>query len=133
MNTQDLPDIMTPAEVAAFFRVDPKTVARWDNDGTLKAAFRTPSGHRRYVRAEVEALRQCRDNRDEVDARAVLALIHGLVDARRAVLFHGVAEGDDGYLVTVGEPREDVTTFSEGWVGSTPAEALRNAHEEAQR
>lgn len=47
--------LMTPMEVAAFFRVDPKTVTRWARAGRL-GSIRTPGGHRRYRRAEVVAL-----------------------------------------------------------------------------
>jgi excisionase family DNA binding protein len=47
--------LMTPAEVAALFRVDPKTVTRWARDGKLDA-IRTLGGHRRYREAEVLAL-----------------------------------------------------------------------------
>lgn len=47
--------LLTPGEVAAKFRVDPKTVTRWANAGKL-TALRTLGGHRRYRRAEVEAL-----------------------------------------------------------------------------
>ena len=47
--------LMTPAEVAALFRVDPKTVTRWADSGKL-TAIRTLGGHRRYMRSEVEAL-----------------------------------------------------------------------------
>lgn len=48
-------DLMTPAEVAELFRVDPKTVTRWADSGKL-SAVRTLGGHRRYLRSEVEAL-----------------------------------------------------------------------------
>ena len=44
--------LMTPAEVAALFRVDPKTVTRWAVAGKL-AAVRTLGGHRRYRASEV--------------------------------------------------------------------------------
>lgn len=47
--------LMTPAEVAARFRVDPKTVTRWANQGLLPC-IRTPGGHRRYLRSGVEHL-----------------------------------------------------------------------------
>jgi excisionase family DNA binding protein len=47
---------MTPAEVAALFRVDPKTVTRWAKAGKLHA-IRTLGGHRRYDEVEVRALR----------------------------------------------------------------------------
>jgi excisionase family DNA binding protein len=47
--------LLTPAEVAAMFRVDPKTVTRWARDGRL-TAVRTLGGHRRYLESEVLAL-----------------------------------------------------------------------------
>jgi excisionase family DNA binding protein len=49
------PELLTPAEVAQMFRVDPKTVTRWEKLGKLQS-LRTPGGTRRYFRAEVEAL-----------------------------------------------------------------------------
>ncbi|HLV03347.1 BldC family transcriptional regulator [uncultured Georgenia sp.] len=49
--------LLTPGEVAARFRVDPKTVTRWANAGKL-TAVRTLGGHRRYRRSEVEELLQ---------------------------------------------------------------------------
>ena len=42
-------------EVAALFRVDPKTVTRWAKSGKL-TSIRTLGGHRRYREAEVKAL-----------------------------------------------------------------------------
>ncbi|MFC0675845.1 BldC family transcriptional regulator [Brachybacterium hainanense] len=47
--------LMTPAEVAKLFRVDPKTVTRWAQSGKL-SSLRTLGGHRRYRRDEVERL-----------------------------------------------------------------------------
>ena len=47
--------LMTPAEVAALFRVDPKTVTRWAVAGKLHS-LRTLGGHRRYRAAEVRSL-----------------------------------------------------------------------------
>ncbi len=47
--------LLTPAEVAALFRVDPKTVTRWAKAGKL-SSIRTLGGHRRYREAEVKAL-----------------------------------------------------------------------------
>ncbi|MDP9432625.1 MAG: BldC family transcriptional regulator [Actinomycetota bacterium] len=47
--------LLTPAEVAALFRVDPKTVTRWAKAGKL-ASIRTLGGHRRYREDEVRAL-----------------------------------------------------------------------------
>lgn len=47
--------LMTPAEVAVLFRVDPKTVTRWADAGKL-TAVRTLGGHRRYRQDEVQNL-----------------------------------------------------------------------------
>jgi excisionase family DNA binding protein len=52
---QDVEPLLTPAEVAALFRVDPKTVTRWANSGKL-TSIRTLGGHRRYLESEVRAL-----------------------------------------------------------------------------
>jgi excisionase family DNA binding protein len=47
--------LLTPAEVAALFRVDPKTVTRWARAGKL-TSLRTLGGHRRYRESEVRSL-----------------------------------------------------------------------------
>ena len=47
--------LLTPGEVAALFRVDPKTVTRWAASGRI-SSIRTPGGHRRYKEAEIRAL-----------------------------------------------------------------------------
>jgi excisionase family DNA binding protein len=51
----DAETLLTPAEVAALFRVDPKTVTRWAKAGKI-SSIRTLGGHRRYREAEVRAL-----------------------------------------------------------------------------
>jgi excisionase family DNA binding protein len=48
-------ELLTPAEVASIFRVDPKTVTRWAKAGKL-SSVRTLGGHRRYLGAEVDRL-----------------------------------------------------------------------------
>ena len=48
-------ELLTPAEVAKLFRVDPKTVTRWAKAGKL-SSIRTLGGHRRYKESEVRAL-----------------------------------------------------------------------------
>lgn len=47
--------LMTPGEVAAMFRVDPKTVTRWAAAGRI-GSIRTPGGHRRFRESEVRTL-----------------------------------------------------------------------------
>ena len=53
--TPDAEALLTPAEVAALFRVDPKTVTRWAKAGKL-SSIRTLGGHRRYRESEVRSL-----------------------------------------------------------------------------
>lgn len=47
--------LLTPSEVAAMFRVDPKTVTRWAKAGKI-GSIRTLGGHRRFHETEVRAL-----------------------------------------------------------------------------
>jgi excisionase family DNA binding protein len=47
--------LLTPAEVASMFRVDPKTVTRWAAAGRI-SNIKTPGGHARFRESEVEAL-----------------------------------------------------------------------------
>ena len=54
--------LLTPAEVASLFRVDPKTVTRWAKAGKL-TAIRTLGGHRRYRQSEVQSLLKTNMNR----------------------------------------------------------------------
>lgn len=52
-NTEDR--LLKPGEVAAMFRVDPKTVTRWASQGRI-TRVRTPGGHSRFRESEVRAL-----------------------------------------------------------------------------
>jgi excisionase family DNA binding protein len=56
VRSEAVPDnrLLTPAEVAALFRVDPKTVTRWAQQGKLHS-IRTLGGHRRYSETEIQA------------------------------------------------------------------------------
>jgi excisionase family DNA binding protein len=53
--TVETEPLLTPAEVATMFRVDPKTVTRWAKAGKL-TSIRTLGGHRRYNQVEVMSL-----------------------------------------------------------------------------
>lgn len=55
MENNDNELLLRPREVAEMLKVDPKTVTRWANSGTLKC-IRLPSGQRRYFKADVMAL-----------------------------------------------------------------------------
>ena len=52
---EDTERLLTPAEVAAMFRVDPKTVTRWAKARKL-SSIRTLGGHRRYRESEIRNL-----------------------------------------------------------------------------
>ena len=54
---QEVDALLTPAEVAQLFRVNPKTVTRWARSGKI-TAIRTLGGHRRFKAKEV---RRCLD------------------------------------------------------------------------
>jgi excisionase family DNA binding protein len=54
-NLSNPEELLTPSEVAALFRVDPKTVTRWAKAGKL-SCVKTLGGHRRYLASEVTAL-----------------------------------------------------------------------------
>ncbi|MXQ65209.1 helix-turn-helix domain-containing protein [Actinomadura rayongensis] len=74
--------LYTPAEVANFFRVDPKTVTRWARTGTLTPVM-LPSGHRRYRADEIHRLLNVPvdeqpEPEPEPSARA-LAVLHGVI------------------------------------------------------
>jgi excisionase family DNA binding protein len=58
MLMQDRADqLLTPNEVAALLRVNPKTVTRWAAAGRINST-KTPGGHRRYRRGDIEELLQ---------------------------------------------------------------------------
>jgi excisionase family DNA binding protein len=57
--------LLTPGEVAALFRVDPKTVTRWAAAGRI-GSIRTPGGHRRFRESEVRALLEGEADFDEI-------------------------------------------------------------------
>lgn len=69
--------LLTPAEVASLFRVDPKTVTRWAAAGKI-GSIRTPGGHRRFREVEVRALL-------EGDASLVAAMQHDDTTLRSAL------------------------------------------------
>lgn len=55
VRSHEAESLLTPAEVATMFRVDPKTVTRWAKAGKL-TSIRTLGGHRRYRETEVREL-----------------------------------------------------------------------------
>lgn len=57
MSTDFVPSnpLLTPAEVATAFRVDPKTVTRWAKAGKLRSV-RTLGGHRRYLETQIREM-----------------------------------------------------------------------------
>jgi excisionase family DNA binding protein len=63
-NVDEPQELLTPAEVAKLFRVDPKTVTRWAKAGKL-SSIRTLGGHRRYRAAEVQRLLEGQESSSE--------------------------------------------------------------------
>ena len=61
------PQLLTSGEVAEIFRVNPRTVRRWAEAGTL-SSIRTVGGHFRDDRLEVENLLE--GGREEQDPGA---------------------------------------------------------------
>jgi len=57
---EDDDELLSSTEVAAKFRVDPKTVSRWQKKGRFEQygiqVFFTPGGHRRWRKADIERL-----------------------------------------------------------------------------
>jgi len=64
MEPQDDDALLTPSEVAAMFRVNPKTVTRWARAGKL-TAIRTLGGHRRF---RVSEIRRCLEEMSREEA-----------------------------------------------------------------
>jgi excisionase family DNA binding protein len=52
---REVETLLTPAEVAEMFRVNPKTVTRWARAGKI-TSLRTLGGHRRFRETEIRAL-----------------------------------------------------------------------------
>ena len=61
MSTDERNELLTPAEVAELFRVNPKTVTRWARAGKI-SAIQTLGGHRRFRRDEIEAALQSEES-----------------------------------------------------------------------
>jgi len=62
---QEEETLLTPAEVAAMFRVNPKTVTRWARAGKI-SAIRTLGGHRRFRASEVQQFLENAEDLDQI-------------------------------------------------------------------
>jgi excisionase family DNA binding protein len=71
---------LTPGEVAALFRVDPKTVTRWAAAGRI-GSIRTPGGHRRFRESEVRALLEGEADFDQLGDEG-MGMTHGGMNQR---------------------------------------------------
>ena len=65
MEPQDDDALLTPSEVAAMFRVNPKTVTRWARAGKI-SAIRTLGGHRRFRASEIRQFLEQTEDADRV-------------------------------------------------------------------
>jgi excisionase family DNA binding protein len=103
--------LLTPAEVAALFRVDPKTITQWAASGRL-TSIRTLGGHRRYRESEVRQLLQARGEaaaawprlHTEETVPAALGEPEDLEPATAAALF----------IMLVPDNNESAAEFAEG-------------------
>lgn len=55
------PSLMTPSEVAKFFRVSVLTIKRWEKLGRLNPIRINSRGDRRYLRSEITRLLEGKD------------------------------------------------------------------------
>ena len=55
MEVNEPEELLTPSEVAAMFRVNPKTVTRWARAGRI-SYIKTLGGHRRFTATEIRRL-----------------------------------------------------------------------------
>ncbi|HXH20916.1 MAG TPA: helix-turn-helix domain-containing protein [Dehalococcoidia bacterium] len=69
-------------EAARLIGVSEPTLRKWTDSGRI-AVFRTPGGHRRYLRSEIEAFRRSRDQSLIEEAEAGAPLTHGSRDGFR--------------------------------------------------
>jgi excisionase family DNA binding protein len=58
--------LLTPSEVAAMFRVNPKTVTRWARTGKI-SAIRTLGGHRRFRASEIRTFLEQVEGTDDTN------------------------------------------------------------------
>jgi excisionase family DNA binding protein len=69
-------------EAARLIGVSEPTLRKWTDSGRI-AVFRTPGGHRRYLRSEIEAFRRSRDQSLIEETEAGAALPRGAGDGVR--------------------------------------------------
>lgn len=55
MRDESTDRLMNTGEVAAYYAINPKTVARYVKVGKLPVGRRTPGGHARFWASDVEA------------------------------------------------------------------------------
>lgn len=82
-------EFMAPADVAALLGVHPKTVTRWSRAGILREV-RTPGGHRRYRRADVEALVGQGRRQGPLDQGPGLTYLYRVWDDAGVLLYVGI-------------------------------------------
>lgn len=102
-----VPDVFSTHSAARFCRVTPMTIIRWVEEGRIRA-YRTPGGHRRIMRADLEDF--CRragiplqwETHVEGDARRVLIIEDdaGIIDAiLDALLDDSMGNAEAGFEV----------------------------------
>ena len=72
MQPRDDDALLTPSEVAAMFRVNPKTVTRWARAGKI-SAIRTLGGHRRFRESEIRQFLEQVEQTDQTLSNATVS------------------------------------------------------------
>ena len=91
-------DLLTPGEVARLFRVDPKTVIRWEKEGQL-TSVKTLGGHRRYPRTQITHMMKAERDDD--------AVICALEEVHHLALETGAVRDADRIAVLIATLRAD--------------------------
>lgn len=112
----DEPDaLLTPAEVATLFRVNPKTVTRWSRAGKLNPV-KTLGGHRRFRASEIQRClhEDIHELRTEQLAQVISAAVSEVGDPRLTLVDVLDDFADAGH----GPCAEDADRYVNGLVGS---------------
>lgn len=83
-HTQENDPLLSSTEAARLLGVHSASIKRWSDQGKIQC-LRTPGGHRRFLKSEIEAL-NARDNPDNFRQNLLRALISGKQLSAEAIL-----------------------------------------------
>lgn len=93
-------DWLTLAEAADALGVAQSTLREWDNNGVFDRTWRTPGGHRRFSRSEVEALQRGRRGGEPAVKSDLVSLVELAVETVRS---HGAGASGDQLRLLAGD------------------------------